>query len=679
MQELKTMVDQAMQYVLADGYSIIPVGKDKRPLLTSWKDYQTRAPSEEEIVNWWKKWPTANIGIVTGKVSGISVVDIDSYKENASTLGKFPKTLTIRTGNGGFHLYYEYIEGLTVSANAYADLPGVDIRSDGGFVVAPPSVTAYLKDGKKSGGAYTYETNHDITPFPTSLISPKKQKRTLASTIGVSSGGRNDSLASVIGRLLQAESNPDKFLTEVLPAVERFNMTYQPPLSHQEMLTTFNSIQKKELERRSSLILSPMQPDGADPIAIHLGRTKSGIAYNNMSNVLAVLEAHPYYKGTIRYNEFRQEIEYNKKPFEEGDLVKIQYFMQTQASLHNISKEAVYAAVQHYANMNSYDEAKDWVKSLQWDGTPRLSTWVIQATGVEDNEYHQGVGAQWVMGAIRRIMQPGATFDHVLVLVGGQGIGKTSFFRIMGGPWYKSYTGAMDNKDFCLALRGALIVDLDEGAALNKADSIKMKSIITETHDEFRAPYDRVMKKYPRRFIFSMSTNDTEPFKDITGNRRYWPVDVVKVVDFKWLEESRDQIFAEAHHYFANELTIPSVPKDYAHLKQSEHISEDAWTGSVCKFIESNELYQFGSVEFKTTIHEVYDGVFRDESLLKLNTGVQMRIANILKKELGLENRRRSIGGERFSLWVIGEDKQKELREKAGSLPEHLQMDPFEF
>lgn len=673
MQKTQTMFFKALQYLLTDGYSVIPLGKDKRPLLASWKEYQTRLPSEEELKTWWEKWPSANIGVVTGKISGISVIDIDIYKANNTTLDKFPKTLTIKTGNGGYHLYYEYVEGLSISANAYANLPGVDIRSDGGYVVAPPSVTSYLKEGKPSGGEYTYHDTHPITSFPTSLISPQKKKRTLLSTISVETGGRNDSLASVIGKLLQSEPDKDKFLTEVLPAAERINATYNPPLSPQELLTTFQSIMKKELTRREELVLSPIQLEGSN-VTIPIRRSQNGTPYKDMANVLAVLEHHPYFKNTIRYNEFRQEIEYNGHPFEEGDLVKMQYFMQTDMGLHSLAKDAVYAAVQHCANMNKYDEAKDWLNSLQWDGTPRLHSWLSLSTGVEDNNYHAGVGAQWIMGAVRRIVHPGATFDYVLTLVGGQGIGKTSFFRILGGKWYKSYTGAMDNKDFCLALRGALIVDLDEGAALSKSDSIKMKSIITETHDEFRAPYDRVMKKYPRRFVFSMSTNDTEPFKDVTGNRRYWPVDIKDTVNFKWLEENREQIFAEAYFYLNSGKEIREVTLTDAMTNQNSHIAEDPWLSKIRESLENMKGYLEGDKDFKVTTEEIYAKTFPDESLIKLDRRIIMRIADVLKKDLGFKGIRLMIDGHRYSCWVLGEEELTRLREENDKKPRQLNI-----
>lgn len=670
---ITTNLDKALQYLLVDGYSVFPVGKDKKPLV-AWAKYQKELPTEDQVRAWWGKFPQANIGIATGKVSGISVIDIDTYKTPSTPLSKFPKTLTVRTGNGGFQLYYNYVEGLTISADAYPDLPAVDIRSDGGFVVAPPSVTDFIKDGKKSGGLYTFYDTRAITDFPIDIIKPAKKRRTLLSTVGVSVGGRNDSIASVIGKLLQSESNTDKFLSEVLPAIERINSTYSPPLEKAELMATFNSIVKKELERRSKLILSPIQPDGSNPIEIHLDRTKNGVPYSNMANVIKVLEKHPYYAGTIKYNIFRQEIEYNKKPFEEGDLVKIQYFMQTEIGLNSISKEAVYSAVLHYANTNSYDEAKDWADSLVWDGVERLNTWVIESTGVEKTKYHMAVGAQWIFNAVKRIYIAGAQFDHVLMLVGGQGIGKTSFFRIIGGEWYKSYTGAMDNKDFYLALRGALIVDLDEGASLSKAESIKMKSIITETHDEFRAPYDRVMKKYPRRFVFSLSTNDAEPFKDVTGNRRYWVIDVTKKINFVWLQENRDQIFAEAVHYFKNKINILEVPSDEALASQDSHISEDPWAESICRYIRNQDEYIQGNESFMITMETIYSGVFKEESLLRLNSGVRQRIANILRNELGMSSIRKRIDGDQITVWVTTEPKRIELKNKWQILPIELKM-----
>src|SRR3990167_1828478 len=120
--EGKSLKQYALDY-LEKGKSIFPVGKDKIPLI-AWKEYQTRLPAKEEIEKWWNKWPEANIGGITGEISGQIVVDF----EKGSDFKDFPSTLMAQTGNGGWHFYYRYVPNVK---NAVRIRPLVDIRSDG--------------------------------------------------------------------------------------------------------------------------------------------------------------------------------------------------------------------------------------------------------------------------------------------------------------------------------------------------------------------------------------------------------------------------------------------------------------------------------------------------------------------------------------------------------------------
>lgn len=655
--------EQAFAYH-TQGYSIMPCKQDKRPLLTSWKQYQTIPPTDDNILQWFSKETKNNIGIITGKLSNLTVIDIDTkqgtQQANADhLLTLFPATYTVQTPSGGYHLYYTYAEGFTISANAYPQYPNVDIRGEGGFVVAPPSITEQ--------GEYKVIKQMNIQTFPIHLFPKTKPKRTLTEQTTASKGNRNDTLASFTGRLLQSEADESKWYTEVLPAVLRANKTYNPPLSDAEATAVFNSIVKKEKQRRVNLIVSPIQMEDdtnetIGTVQIKIKKNKAGTAHSNMANVIAVLQEHPYYKNNIRYNTFRHEIEYNGKPLEDADIFKIQYFMQTTAELPNVSDKVVYNALVHYAQQNKYDEAQEWLKAQVWDKTPRLATWLQSATGLPSDTYHSGVGSQWFMGIIRRIMEPGCIFDYMLVITGGQGLGKTSLFRIIGGNWYKSYTGTMDSKDFYLALRGTVLLDLDEGATLYKSEAIKIKSIITETHDEFRAPYDRVMKKYPRRFVFSMSTNDSEPFRDVTGNRRYWAIDIIEGVNFKWLEDNRDQLYAEAYYYYKNKLDLPEVPMEEAKQIQEAHLPDDSWTDLVVDEVRKSYEYCEGNANFSTSIREVFEKIFPHESLLRFDKRQEIRVANVFKKQLGLEKSRRMVDGDRTNRWYITPQKLKELQ-----------------
>src|SRR3990167_5749919 len=131
-----------LQYALAyakKGISVIPTDpKTKRPLV-EWKEFQSRIADQAEIEFWWDRWPQSNVGIVTGKVSGIVVVDVDSQDVSVTSGLELPATPTVKTARG-WHYYYNH-PGKQIQ-NAAGKRDHVDIRADGGFVVAPPSVHA---------------------------------------------------------------------------------------------------------------------------------------------------------------------------------------------------------------------------------------------------------------------------------------------------------------------------------------------------------------------------------------------------------------------------------------------------------------------------------------------------------------------------------------------------------
>ena len=146
----KILLEARRQHQL--GRSIIPVGKNKKPLV-DWKKYQTEKPTAEQIEEWFSK-PGVNIGLITGEISGIGVVDIDVDKltgkfsaEAEELIKKLPPTLTSITGGGGRHYFYR----LTKPLKSYNGImKGVDIKADGGYVMLPPSV-------HESGREYKYE------------------------------------------------------------------------------------------------------------------------------------------------------------------------------------------------------------------------------------------------------------------------------------------------------------------------------------------------------------------------------------------------------------------------------------------------------------------------------------------------------------------------------------------
>ena len=132
--ENKNLIDYALKY-LSLGFSVIPVGKDKKPLV-KWEKFQDRKTTKEEIKDWLERSKTTGVGVITGAISGIVVVDVEAGGDTKD----LPPTVVSKTGGGGWHFFYKH-PGRPVK-NAVRIRDKMDVRGDGGFVVMPPSLHA---------------------------------------------------------------------------------------------------------------------------------------------------------------------------------------------------------------------------------------------------------------------------------------------------------------------------------------------------------------------------------------------------------------------------------------------------------------------------------------------------------------------------------------------------------
>jgi len=239
----QSATSEAAQRYLARGWTVLPLrSREKRPLI-AWEPLQHARPSAADVADWFARWPDANIGVVTGEASHLVVVDVDprhggddSLKRLEKQFGLLPPTVEATTGGGGRHLYFAHPGGLVRNRAGLA--PGLDLRGDGGYIVAPPSV-------HPNGRPYAWVVGR--SPDEVRLASPPRwilgasgvahASRTLSDWRrlvhdGVPEGERNSTLASLTGHLLWRGVDPEVAL-ELLLAWNRLRC--RPPLEDAEV------------------------------------------------------------------------------------------------------------------------------------------------------------------------------------------------------------------------------------------------------------------------------------------------------------------------------------------------------------------------------------------------------------------------------------------------------------
>lgn len=198
------------------------------------------------------------------------------------------------------------------------------------------------------------------------------------------------------------------------------------------------------------------------------------------------------------------------------------------------------------------DTAKLYFSNLRWDGVKRAETLLIDTFGCNDDAYTREAIFTFLSAAVTRVFEPGTQYDHMLILQGAQGLGKTSFFRALAhcSEWYGEISSAEigDRKRLGEAVAGKLIVNYEELEGITKKSCAQLKSMVTSLNDEYRAIYDKLPKPHPRKYVIGGSTNNKAFLTDPTGNRRYLPVKVEKKGFIDPL--TVDMVWAEMYHYY---------------------------------------------------------------------------------------------------------------------------------
>jgi predicted P-loop ATPase len=290
---------------------------------------------------------------------------------------------------------------------------------------------------------------------------------------------------------------------------------------------------------------------------VELRRSTSGVPVACDANIKRILQGDLQCKGCFAFNEFSNIITVAKpvpwggketpREIADHDLAGFSCWVYEKYSL-NVKLSMILVGAAAEAQFHSWHPVRDYLSSLVWDGTPRLDTWLIDLMGCADSEYTRKASRWWLMQAAARIKEPGCQADYALLLVGMQGVGKSTLAKTLAGhAWFTDDAGQIGSKDSALNVAGRWIVELAELSSVRKADTDTVKSFITRQWDKFRVPYGRLVESFPRQCVFIGTTNDPMPLVDRTGNRRFWPIQVHdRVLDVTHLAAIRDQLWAEA-------------------------------------------------------------------------------------------------------------------------------------
>ena len=286
----------------------------------------------------------------------------------------------------------------------------------------------------------------------------------------------------------------------------------------------------------------------------------------------------------VQRNTFTGVDEVEGRDLERRDLIDVAEILcsvfvrelQFIAPVASIKRELITLAHEH-----RHHPVIDYLDSLDWDGTERLDKWLIDYAGAADTELNRAFGRKLLIAGVRRIRTPGAKFDTMLVLEGKQGAGKSQLAARLAvrSEWFcDSLDLNSDDKTKAEILQRAWVVECQELDGMNKSTSQKLKRFISSPSDTYRKAYARDAAEYRRHCIIIGTTNEDTYLRDLTGNRRFWPVQVGKI-DLDGFSGVVDQLWAEACLREADGelITLPQHLREEAKTAQSDRMMADPY------------------------------------------------------------------------------------------------------
>ncbi|MFB5367733.1 VapE domain-containing protein [Enterococcus faecium] len=328
---------------------------------------------------------------------------------------------------------------------------------------------------------------------------------------------------------------------------------------------------------------------------------KQGKIKDTLDNIVLIIRNDSELES-IAFNKHRDGIdareglpwEQMKGGWNDSDNAALKVYLSNKYGIYSPTKTK--DAILAVAAERSYHPIKEYLDHLpEWDGIDRVETLLIDYFNATDNSYTRAVTRKMMVAAVARIVHPGTKFDSVLILNGPQGIGKSTFFAKLAGDWFSDSLTLTDMKDKAgpEKLQGYWILELGELAGMRKTDVEVVKSFISRSDDKYRASYGVNVESHPRQCIIVGSTNAESGFlRDITGNRRFWPVRISgdgKRKAWQMSVYDVEQIWAETLVLYAKgeKLYLEGSDVELATNEQADAMESDEREGLVRTYLDT--------------------------------------------------------------------------------------------
>lgn len=377
-----------------------------------------------------------------------------------------------------------------------------------------------------------------------------------------------------------------------------------------------------EQDRVRDELKQPLEPE--TPVLETLDVTQKGVPKGTLRNLVQVLDLDTRWQGRLVHCSFSRRDLLDGAPLTDVSEVEIACWMSAVYHIDS-GTDRVHQAASAVCARHEVHPVRSYLTDLTWDGEERLDAWLNYA-GCEDRlvgdiNLTSVYGRRWCIAAVARIYQPGCQVDSALILAGAKGLGKTSTLRSLAGlDWHAESAIAIGERDGYQQLDGVWIYELGELDSLRRSEVSAVKQFVTARVDRFRPPYGRNVVERKRQVVLAGTTNDAVFLPET--DRRWWVVRVVAPADLQWVEDSRDQLWAEAvYRYMQGEqwhltaLEKAAQEADVANYRQS-----DPWEDLIADFLATRHL---------VSVKELLAGLFQiaDKDMKKAD---EMRVSGIL-------------------------------------------------